>query len=147
MAETFNAAQIIGKTLFAKTKIGVYRDASDSAEPYGYVSQGQPVGVVYSWLDPNPGWGRSGLWWVFKDINAWYYVPHKENIFDVSELKKQGAITVTEQVAIEKEKQRQLELESMPWYKQLAKTYGPWVLGAYIAVNLLPPFISGLKNK
>lgn len=134
MDTTFSAAQIVDKTLTAKRTVYVYRDATDVAKSYGKVDPGNPVGVVLSWLDPKAG--RSKLWWVFRDgSGGYYYTPHDNGIFDVADLKAQGAITVTDQ----REKE---EFDDLPWYEQLIKKYGIYLLAVPVAVAVVPPLIS-----
>ena len=90
MANTFNAAQIIGKTLYAFADVNLTRQPMDGAAPIFKVKGGAPVGVVYSFLLPKEG--RRYLWWVFKDANGReYYAEHKVGKFDFQALKDQGA--------------------------------------------------------
>lgn len=90
MANTFNAAQIIGRTLYAFTDVNLTRQPMDGAAPIFTVKRGAPVGVVYSFLLPKEG--RSALWWVFKDANGReYYAEHKVGKFDFQALTAQGA--------------------------------------------------------
>jgi hypothetical protein len=49
---TFNANQIIDKTLIAKVNIPIYRYAEDGAPVVYTVKPGASVGVVYSYLLP-----------------------------------------------------------------------------------------------
>lgn len=85
----YNAAQIVGKTLFAKRQIGLKRSPFDSAPIIYNVSAGQPVGVVYSYLLPKEG--RSNLYWVYKDSNGKeYYSEHLPGIYDINAITAQG---------------------------------------------------------
>lgn len=93
---TFNAADIIGKTLVAKTQVPLYRLPNDDAEIVYTVSPGQSLGVVQSFL--LPGTNRTNLYWQFKDQNNnFYYSEHKQGIYDVKELSNQGALTLQQQ--------------------------------------------------
>jgi hypothetical protein len=95
---TFNAADIIGKTLVAKSNVPLYRFADDDAAVVYNVSPGQSVGKVESYLLPAAN--RNNLYWQFKDQNGkFYYAEHKQGIFDVRELAAQGALTLQEQQA------------------------------------------------
>lgn len=125
MGASYSADEIIGKTLVAKVRVGYYTDPTDSAKPIGYVAAGQPIGVVYSYLMPNPTYGRSGLWWAFKGSSGnFYYVKHQLDTFDVDSLKQQGALT-------EMEKIEAAQSENLPWYEKLIKNYGiPLAIGA-----------------
>ncbi len=93
---TFNAADIIGKTLVAKSQVPLYRLPNDNAEIVYTVSPGQSLGVVQSFL--LPGTNRNNLYWQFKDQNNnFYYSEHKQGIYDVKELSNQGALTLQQQ--------------------------------------------------
>jgi hypothetical protein len=95
---TFNAADIIDKTLIAKTQVPLYRFPNDDAAVVYNVSPGQSVGKVESYLLPAAN--RTNLYWQFKDQNGkFYYAEHKTGIFDVQELQQQGALTLQEQQA------------------------------------------------
>ena len=95
---TFNAADIIGKTLVAKTNIPLYRLPNDNAEVVFNVTPGQSLGVVQSYL--LPGTNRTNLFWQFKDQNnRFYYSEHKQGIYDIDELSNQGALTLQQQQA------------------------------------------------
>lgn len=127
-ADTFSVSEIIGKTLIANVSIPVYEDASDSAQPVGYVNAGQPVGVVSSWLDPSPTEDRSELWWVFNRPNDFpYYVKHGIGLFNISSLQQQGVLTDVQQAQA---------AAGSPWYETLIKKYGPWVLGGVVVLGL-----------
>ena len=89
---TFNADQIIDKTLIAKVNIPIYRYAEDTAPAVYTVKPGASVGVVYSYLLPNVN--RTNLFWQFQDQNGkFYYTEHKQGIYDISALQQQGALT------------------------------------------------------
>lgn len=89
MANTFNADQVIGKTLYALQDLPIYRDPSDSANSVFTVKRGSPVGVVYSYLSPKEG--RSYLYWVFKDTGGReYYAIHKQGLYDFKAIQDQG---------------------------------------------------------
>ena len=95
---TFNVDDIVDKTLIAKVKIPIKRYAEDNAPIVYTVNPGSSVGVVYSWLMPNAN--RVNMWWVFKDSNdKFYYTEHKKDIYDVTALQQQGALTLAQQQA------------------------------------------------
>lgn len=98
IGELYNAEQIIGKTLYARTAYPLKRDPSDAA-PVTYTGKpGDMVGKVVEWYNVIPG-KRSVLHWAFKDANGrLYYAPHAEGRFSTSELKEQGAFTVKEKL-------------------------------------------------
>lgn len=93
---TFNAADIIDKTLIAKTSVNLYRSPDDDAPSVYTVLPGQSVGKVESYLLPSAN--RSSIYWQFKDANnKYYYAEHKPGRFDVKELEAQGALTLQQQ--------------------------------------------------
>jgi hypothetical protein len=101
---TFNANDIIGKTLIAKKAIDIVRSADDSAQSVYEVSPGESVGVVYSYLLPNNA--RSNIYWMFEDNTGRpYYVKHGVGKFDIKTIQSQGALTL-------EEKQEQAEAAS-----------------------------------
>ena len=95
---TFNAADIVDKTLIAKVQIPVTRYADDDAPIIYTVNPGSSVGVVYSFLMPKAN--RTNLWWAFKDSNdKFYYTEHKTGIYDITALQQQGVLTAAQQQA------------------------------------------------
>lgn len=108
----FQAGALVGKTLIAERKVIVI---NSSGNPVGYVNQGQPVGVVYSWLDIKPG-VRPVLWWQFELNGGFYYVAHQQNLFNVSAIKKQGVLTLDE---IYKKELEKADNESRGWLSKM----------------------------
>jgi hypothetical protein len=97
---TFNAGDVIGKTLIAKKNIPLVRQPADDAQVIYNVSPGQSVGNVDTYLLPNEN--RSSLYWSFKDANGKnYFAKHAVGNFDVKELQQQGLLTLQEQQAAE----------------------------------------------
>jgi hypothetical protein len=97
---TFNAGDVIGKTLIAKRNIPLVRQPADDAQVIYNVSPGQSVGNVDTFLLPNEN--RSSLYWSFKDANGKnYFAKHAVGNFDVKELQQQGLLTLQEQQAAE----------------------------------------------
>lgn len=97
---SYSAQDIVGKTLYAVRRIPVRRLPADDAPIVTYIVPGQPVGVVYSFLEPRAG--RSTLYWQFKDSNGPYYTPHQENFYDLDQLRAQGVLTLEEKKEAEK---------------------------------------------
>jgi len=92
---TFNAADIIGKTLVARKTTDIVRAPSDNAEVVFEAGPGSTIGTVYSYLLPSAN--RTNLYWVFEDQNNRpYYVEHKPGQFDISTIKGQGVLTLEE---------------------------------------------------
>lgn len=101
----FRADQIIGKSLTAKIPVKIYRTPDDSAAPVYTVSPGENIGVVTSFLNPGPG--RSGLYWVFKDQTGRnYYTRHAQGRYDITALQNQGAQSTAQELEAEAEKKK-----------------------------------------
>lgn len=128
----YSIGQLFDKTILAERKVYIYNDAVAGAKPIGYVSSGQPIGVLYSWLGVNPAAGRERIWLMFYPPNEWsnnYYVPYNDGDFDWSNIQQQGAITVLQQQ--EQANQEQQDAET-PWYEKLANWIGEGVKGDII---------------
>jgi len=133
---TYSVSDILDKTLIAKIKTPVYSDASDTAQPIGYVVPGQPIGVVYSYLNPKEG--RSDFWWMFYENNGkTYYTPHKKGQFDVSALRAQGVISTEEKTEIAK-----AEAETIT---QKVEKYGKYILAGIFTLGAFSIIIKNRK--
>lgn len=152
----YDPGAILDKTLVAAKDLNVYHAAPDkyfpNPKPFGVVKKGQPVGIVYSWLNPDPVQNRSSVWWMFWPVTPYtgdfYYAKHDEDSFDLSALRQQGVISVAEQIEEEKEKE---ENENKEWYEKLMDKAIPVVLTLGIgiaAVNVLGKILaSGISKK
>ena len=88
--DIFNASDIVGKTLFARTAVPLKRYAQASAPVVYTAKPGQAVGTVYSWVMDGPT-----LYWQFIDEKgAPYYAEHRTGRFSVGALQQQGAQTL-----------------------------------------------------
>lgn len=139
MAEpnVYSAAQILGKTLIAKRIVDVYNRVPDmgGSKIIAGVKTGQPVGVVYSWVQNSID---KSYWWQFRNNDGtFYYVKHAPGYFDIDALKQQGALSTLEQIEAEKKK----EEENRPWYEKLGEnvgnlvTKGVLVLGGFLLIR------------
>ena len=114
----YSAEQIIDKTLTTKRPLTFYRvfdinNQGDKAKP---VSNKLPKGysfVVFSYLEPTEPYvsnygimyaGRSNLYFTFKgrDGNS-YAVKNERGAFDTESLKRQGVLTVDEEIKLREE--------------------------------------------
>jgi hypothetical protein len=129
---TFNAADIIGKTLIAKTNVSLRRLPLDNDAIIYNVKAGIPVGVVATYLLPNKD--RNNIYWGFDDANGkMYYAEHKVGRFDVTELKQQGVLTA-------QEKKDALEQASMTTGDKIFKLVRNVFIGAalvYLAKTII----------
>ena len=103
----FNAEQIIGKTLFVKKDMPIWKlPRKPSKNEKGViwknisVKDGDAAGVVYSYVG---GTGTDPLFWMFKtpnvnsgQIGAYFYIQHETGAFDVKSLRDQGVLTTKE---------------------------------------------------
>lgn len=93
----YSADQVVGYTLYARTRVPIKSEPSDAAEPIGEIMVGRPVGVVLSWIDPRPGRNQN-LYWQFRGPSgSLYYAEHKQGRYSESALADQGALDVTDQ--------------------------------------------------
>ena len=135
---TVNAGDIIGKTLVAAMRVPVYDEATDTAHPSGYISAGQPVGIVFSYLSPNPSAGRSTLWWMFEPLpgnsdigndQGYYFTPHNPDYFDFQALADAGVLTVAQATALKNG-------TAPSTAEKLLDKYLPWVIGGIVAIGV-----------
>jgi len=140
---TVNAGDIIGKTLVAATRVPIYDQANDDAQPAGYISAGQPVGVVYSYLSPDPSKNRSVLWWMFEPLpdgsdigndQGYYFAPHNAAYYNFQALSDAGVLTVAQATALKNG-------TAPSTAEKLLDKYLPWVIGGIVAVGLGKAFI------
>jgi hypothetical protein len=104
---TFNANEIIGKTLIAKKNLPIWKIPPSPSTGFAgvkwdgiQINKGKPAGVVYSYVGGN---GIDPLFWAFEtpgvnigQIGSFFYVEHAEGIFDVKSLREQGVLTTQE---------------------------------------------------
>lgn len=99
---TYNANEIVGKTLFAKKKIDVYNSSAPDGKIIYSVNSGDTLGPVYSWVMKN-----GALWWQLEwqleANNFGAFVKHEIGAFDVKALEDQGAQTTLDKINEEKE--------------------------------------------
>lgn len=93
----YSADQVVGYTLYARTRVPIKSEPSDAAEAIGEILPGRAVGVVRSWIDPKPG-RNANLYWQFQGSNgALYYAEHRQGRFSETALADQGALDVVDQ--------------------------------------------------
>jgi len=135
---TFNANEIIGKTLIAKTSVNV-RSGGSTDYPILYVAHpGDSLGVVFSWQMK-----LNDLWWMLETSTPGKYnfVQHAVGRFDPQSLKDQGAVTTKDktEAAAEKDKTWQDKLFD------LAKSAGSKILLVGAAVGIITAVIKSRK--
>jgi len=96
MSATFNAADIIGKTLYAKTSVPLKRNPDDSASVVYTVRPGGTVGIVNSYILSKPGRNQN-LYWQFSDGTNNFYAEHLIGRFDTKSVEVQGATSLEDQ--------------------------------------------------
>lgn len=138
---TYNFDQLIDKTIYTKTDVKLYRLPEDNAKAVFSVKAGQPVGQLYSILNPKAG--RSGQWLMFYDANRRaYYMPVVPNVVNEQELKIQGTKT-TEQIT--KEAQAEQEIKDKGAVRYYFEKYFPLILLAFVAVPIAKTLITKKK--
>jgi|GEM_PF-4516153 len=128
----YSAADIIDKTLFARTRVPIKRQPWDNSPIVDYAEPGQKIGVVYTYLGIRSG--RSVLYWGFiDDNNIMYYTEHRDGYYDLSNLRRQGVLTIDE-----KEREKERANLSMP--ERVVRTATKGLL-MYGAIRLVARFI------
>jgi len=131
---TFNASEIIGKTLFAKSDVNI---VNASGVVLGKVKAGNPIGTVYSWITDK---SNGDILWMFYDSSQNpYYVRHKEGLFDVKELREQGVMTT-------KEREDQAKEDAKPWYQKLGEKAGKTFITIVIVFAVVAGIIYAAKS-
>lgn len=98
MSATFSAADIIGKTLYAKTAVPLKRLPEDSGSLIYTVPAGSVVGVVNSYILPKPG-RNANIYWQFSDGSRNFYAEHLIGRFDTKTVELQGSVSLEDQAA------------------------------------------------
>lgn len=97
MPEFYSADQLVGATLYARTRVPLKRFPLDTEPVMSEVMPGRIVGVVHSYL--NPSASRANVYWQFKDSNGqYYYAEHKQGRFSESALEDQGVLSVQDEL-------------------------------------------------
>lgn len=96
MSATFNAGDIVGKTLYSRTSVPIKRLPEDSAAAVYTVQPGSVVGIVNSYINPKAGRNQN-LYWQFSDGNRSYYAEHLIGRFDTKSVELQGATSLEDQ--------------------------------------------------
>lgn len=111
----FSAADVVGKTLYAKLPVQLKRIAADSAPVVYTVPKGGTVGVVASYLDAKPG-TRSAVYWEFYDENRRsFFAKHDSKAFELDKLLAQG-------LKDEATKKKEVEDAGKSWWKRTVDT-------------------------
>jgi len=137
MGKSYTIKDLLDKPLIAKKATKLYRLPYDSAKHYASVAAGQPLGTLYSWINPNAN--TKYVWFSFYDSkNKPYYVPYKPNLLNSDDLKRQGVKDVETQT---KEKKEQEKLESKGTFRFYLEKYAPYIIGALFIVPIAKKII------
>lgn len=98
MSATFSAADIVGKTLYAKTDVPLKRLPEDAAAAVYTVPAGSVVGIVESYISPKIGRNQN-LYWQFSDGARSFYAEHLVGRFDTKTVEIQGGVSLEDQKA------------------------------------------------
>lgn len=143
----YDVSQVIDKTLIAAQDVPIFASPYDGATQIGTVSAGQPVGIVYSWIEADPTQGRQGIWWQFQPVSAYshyYYAPHAAGLYNIDALREQGAITVTEQIAQQQAKE---DAANEPWYTVILKKVLPVAVLIGLGSAVIKGYFSSRKTQ
>lgn len=147
---TFNASEIVGKTLIANKNLPIWKiPPRPSKNDLGVkwenvqIDRNKPAGVVFSYVGGSAG---DPLFWQFQtpgvnqgQIGSFFYVEHAPGLFNVKSLREQGVLTT-------KEKEDLLEEENKSGGDKLIdalKKGGKYILivgSIYIAIKLYKEF-------
>lgn len=122
----FSFSQIVGKTLTATNRVGLYRRVTDP-RPVQIIEKGQPIGVLYSWVK-----GPGGLWAMFEG-NFYVPVAQLQGKVNVPALQAQGSKTIEQ----EAKERREKELREGSEIEYYLKKYGVPAFGLILAAMLL----------
>jgi hypothetical protein len=137
MSKTFNIKNLIGKPLTAKVATKLYRTPSDNAKHFASVAAGQPLGILFSWI--NPSANSNSLWFMFNDSkNKPYYVKYTKTLLNPNDLKRQGIKDVETETKEIKEKE---DLESKGSIRFYIEKYAPYLIGAIIIIPIAKKII------
>jgi len=133
---------ILDHSVYSKGK-NPYYDASFK-NPVGYLKDGEFIGIIYSWVT------RSGKIYLsiyptyndFKNFKNAKYVEWGYNNLTYPDLKKE----LENKAALDKAKQDQLKKETVGTVQFYVEKYGPWLLGAIVAIGVLPSIIKSLTK-
>lgn len=127
MSATFNAADIIGKTLYAKTAVPLKRNPDDSGAVVYTVSPGGTVGIVNSYILSKPG-RNANLYWQFSDGNNNFYAEHLIGRFDTKSVEVQGATSLEDQQAAAADAAESWADKAGKYVSYLAAGFGLFIL-------------------
>lgn len=137
MATTFNLNDLIDLQLTAKVATKLYRTANDNAKHYASVAAGQPLGKLYSYINPNVN--TKNLWFMFYDTkNQPYYVKYATNLISAADLIKRGVKDVKKIAKEEKDKADYIEKGAVRFYLE---KYAPFVIGAIFLIPIAKTLI------
>jgi hypothetical protein len=135
LRDTFNAGDVIGKTLYANTDVKIYDRPEDKAKVSRIVKAGQRVGEVYSFLLPREG--RSNFYWFFKDTAGKnYFAIDDKKSFDLKALKAQGVKSQEQKTKEAEDENKDIFTKIYEEVKSLAVPAFFIGLGTYAVVQL-----------
>jgi hypothetical protein len=137
----YTASDFIGKTLIAYTNVPVYDYAYDGATQTGVIKPGQSVGVVFSYLDANPDYDRSVLYWQFVSSSGkYYYTKMLPGLYSKASLESQGILTDQQKLDAAAE-------AKMSDFEKAIKKYFPMVIIGAIGIAAVQGYFSRPQTK
>lgn len=138
----YNADDLIDKTLIAAKDLAIYNGVPTKTytpKEIGIVKSGNPVGVVFSYVEADPTNNQPDLWWIIWPGQTYggqyFYLPHHVGDFSVDAIKQQGVLTPEEKAAAADEANK-------PWYQQVVDKIIPIGVGVIIASAVIKGLLS-----
>lgn len=143
---TFSVDQIVGKTLIAKVDVTARTLPNDNAAASHTIKAGQAIGVVDTYFSPAAG--RSAVYWGFRFTDGKpFYVKHVTGLFDVSNLKAEGAKDLAT-LQQEKEDAELKENDPVLYYiKKIALPAALIIGGVILAATIGKETVRGAFNR
>lgn len=137
MPKTYLVSDLIGKPLIAKVATKLYRLPSDTAKSYASVAANQPLGTLFSYI--NPSVNTTSLWFMFYDSNNKpYYTKYASNSLKPLDLQKSG---IDDQETKNKKKQQEIDLQEKGAIRFYIEKYAPFIIAGLFLLPLAKKLI------
>jgi hypothetical protein len=134
---TYTISEIIGKTLYAKKEVPLYKNSLATTKPYAVVKPGNYIGVLWSWVEQD-----NIIWLIFKyGANGQFLVKMEPGLIDTSNLAEQGVKTVEQEKKADDQK-KLLESGFTGKLEYFIQKYGLYLIGAIIAGQAIKGYLS-----
>lgn len=127
---TYSISQLVGKTFFAKKKLGLY-STTFSAKPYAFVDAGDFIGMLDSWIQKG-----SQVWFLFKSGSKTFVIKYEPFSIDTTPLINEGALTIEQEKKRENDKAL-IDSGLTGKIEYFIKKYGLYLVAAIVAGKAL----------